>query len=431
MPSNNYIAVDLGATSGRLIVSHDNELTEIHRFKDYLKLKDNHYVWDIDFIFNNIIEGLKIAFSKYKDITSMSIDSWGVDYVLLNKDKVIKPVYSYRDSRVDKCVDKVHSIIPFKELYEITGSQFTKFNSIYQLKDDLDNHRLDNATDYLAIPEFLSYLLTGKKAKEYTMASTSGMLDLSNNEFSKEIITKLKFPKHLFPKLVKPGYVLGEFKKEIVDLVGGNTKVILCASHDTASAFEAVDVDKDTIILSSGTWSLIGVKIPKGNNSIKSYNSNFTNEGGVNYIRYLKNIMGMWIFNEVKRKTTYDFKDINDLVDKSTYEGYFNVNDSSLVAPLDMKEAILELLKDNPPKDDGDLFRSIYNSLSMSYLKASDELNDNLDNNYTKICVVGGGAKNTKLNEFIERITKRKVIAMPIEATAIGNIKVQKGVKLC
>ena len=429
MQSNNYLAIDLGASSGRLIVSNNEELVEVHRFADYLKNENGFLVWDIDFIYQNIIIGLKKAVSKYKNIQSLAIDSWGVDYVLLNNNQVIKPVYSYRDTRTNESSVAVHNIIPFIDLYKISGIQYSQFNSIYQLKSDLDHNRLNNVTDFLSIPEYLSYLLTGKKIKEYTMATTSGLIDLSNGEYSKDIINKLKLPNHLFPKVVKPPYLLGSLKEEIVKEIGTNINVIMCASHDTASAFEAVDVSDDTIILSSGTWSLIGVKLLQGNNSEDSYKSNFTNEGGVGYIRYLKNIMGMWILNEIRKITKHSFEEISQLVNVSNYPEIFDVNDLSLLSPQNMKDAVIKLLSNNPPKNDGDLYRSVYYSLAHSYLKACEQLENNLHKKYNNICIVGGGAKNMLLNKIIEEVTKRKVIALPIEATAIGNIKVQKLIK--
>mgnify|MGYP003319126910 CR=1 FL=1 len=316
---------------------------------------------------SNIILGIKKAFQKYKQIKSLSIDSWGVDYVLMNGDKPIKPFYAYRDARTKKPIEEVHKIISFKDLYKITGMQFAEFNSIYQLRDDFNKGRLDKATDFLHIPEYFSYLLTGKKIKEYTMASTTGMIDLKTKQFSKEIISKLGYKKSLFPNVVQPGFILGKLKPEIAKKVGGNLNVIMCASHDTGSAYEAIEVDAKTIILSSGTWSLFGVKISKGNNKEVSLKHNFTNEGGVNYIRYLKNIMGMWILNEVKKHHTYSFNEINELVEKSKYKYIFDVNDNNLLAPSNMIKAIRKLLKKNPPKTDGDLYRSIYYSLATCY----------------------------------------------------------------
>ena len=431
MKSNDkYLAVDLGASSGRVIVDDGNQLVEIHRFGDYLKVNnDQTYTWDIDFIYKNMLEGIRKALIKYHDIKSMAIDAWGVDYVLLNGDKRIEPVYSYRGSiRCDEGVKLVHDIIPFDQLYGITGIQFANFNTIYQLKWDLEHKRLESATDFLHIPEYLSYLLTGKKAKEYTMASTTGLLDLNTNDYSKEIVDKLNLPRNLFKDLVQPGYKLGDFKPEIQSLVGGNIPVIMTASHDTAAAFEAVDFDEHTVFISSGTWSLVGVKIPKGNNSLESLKCNFTNEGGLGYIRYLKNIMGMWIFNQLRKQTDYTYDEIDLMAEQSTCDEIFNPNDKSLLSPRDMKEALTTLMKYRP-LNDGDIFRALYRSLPVLYKQTADELERILGVKYNKLMIVGGGCKSPTFNKFISEMTGREVIAQPIEATALGNIKVQKGVK--
>lgn len=427
MKSGNYIAIDLGASSGRIIVEHNGELDEIYRFKDYLLKEKNSLVWDIPYIYKNILIGLRKAVEKYHDIESLAIDSWGVDYVLMNNDRVIYPAYSYRDERTTKSSVDVHQIISFNDLYKITGIQFVKFNTIYQLKDDLDSGRLETATDFLHIPEYFAYLLTGKKVKEYTMASTTGLLDLKTGEFSKEIIDKLNLPAKLFPsKLNKPGLFIGDLKEEVIRSVGRNIPVMLTATHDTACAYESVNVDNETVIISSGTWSLIGVKLPHGNNSIESLKSNFTNEGGINYIRYLKNIMGMWIFDEVRKFENYSFEEIDELARESKYDEIFDVNDPTLLAPKDMRDAINVLLKLNPPRNSGDMYRSIFRSIATCYLKAIENIEHNINKKLKKICIVGGGAKNKALNYFIEKITHRKVIPVPVEAASKGNIQLQK-----
>ena len=424
-----YLAIDLGATSGRHIVAYmengELQLKEIYRFLTGMKTSKDGLVWDIPQLLKDIKEGIKIAFSSYKNIESLSIDTWGVDYVLLNGNEDITPYYAYRNERLNNAVEEVHKIVPFKELYERTGIQFANFNTIYQLHDDLLKGRLDKATDYLMLPEYFSYRLTDKKAHEYTEESTGGYLNAKEGTFDKEILDKLGLPSRLFKDLKQPGYVLGELSEEVQKEVGGNTKVILCASHDTGSAFEAVDCPDDAIILSSGTWSLIGVKADKPNTSLDSYKSNFTNEGGVGYIRYLKNIMGMWLVNEVCRQKNLNVVEICQQLDNVTYNEIFDVNDASLQAPENMESAIKALLNNNPPKNDLELFASIYHSLAESYNKASKELEINTGKKYNYLYIVGGGAKNKYLNNLTEKYTGKKVVALPIEATAIGNIKVQ------
>lgn len=427
MPLNNYVAIDLGATSGRIIVSSDaKRLDEIYRFSGYLKNDNGVFTWDLDKIYENILIGLKKAVEKYQTIASIGIDSWGVDYVLLDKDTPILPAYSYRDSRTQKTMEEVHKIVPFNELYSVTGIQKNLVNTIYQFMDDQLKGRLSKATDFLFIPEYFTYLLTGKKVHEYTMATTTGLIDIKTGQYSETLINKLKFPKHLFKPVVKPGYIVGPLKEEVAKAIGSNAQVVLPSTHDTASAFGAIDVDLDSVIISSGTWSLVGVKLKEGNNSIRSLETNFANEGGKDFICYLRNIMGLWLYTEVKRKQNYGYDDISNLALASTYNEIFNVDDVSLLSPSDMKEAIIKLLPiNNPPKTDGDLYRSILRSLATSYKNVCNQLSDNLHQRYNRICIVGGGANNKALNQFTHEITNYQVIAIPMEATTVGNIKVQ------
>jgi len=428
-----YLAIDLGATSGRHIVAYEEngelQLKEVHRFLTGMQPSENGLVWDIPLLVQHIKDGIKKAFDQYKTIESISIDTWGVDYVLMNGDKEIPPFYAYRNERLNPAVDKVHNIVPFKDLYEHTGIQFANFNTIYQLYDDKCKGRLDNATDFLMLPCYFSYKLTGKKAHEYTNESTGGYLNAKTGKYDTEILNKLGLPSKLFNEIVQPGTVLGDLTSEVQKEVGGNAKVILCASHDTGSAFEAVECPKDAVIISSGTWSLIGVKADKPNTSLESYKANFTNEGGCGYIRLLKNIMGMWLVNEVCRQKGLNVVEICKQLDDVKYNELFDVNDSSLQAPDNMESAIKALLKHNPPKNDLELFASIYHSLAESYRKAIVELEAATGCKYNYVYIVGGGAKNNYLNKLTEKYTGRKVVALPIEATALGNIKVQQKVK--
>ena len=426
---NYFLAIDLGASSGRHIVAHKEgkeiKLDEIHRFKNGVKDSPDGLVWDLKMLLKEIKFGIKKAFKQYKSIESISIDTWGVDYVLMNGDKEITPIYAYRNERNIKASEELHKIVAFNELYQHTGIQFAAFNTIYQLFDDLKKGRLDKATDYLMLPSYFSYKLTGVKTHEYTNESTGALLDANSGQYDLEIIDKVGLPRKLFGEIKQPGYVIGDLLPEIQKEVGGNTKVILCASHDTGSAFEAVDVSSDSIILSSGTWSLLGIKSKKPIITKESFEANYTNEGGVGYIRFLKNIMGMWLANQAKDSTGLDYPYIDQNINKSSYDEVFNVNDPSLSAPKNMKEAILNLLKDNPPKNDVDLFASIYHSLAVMYKQSILELEDITKKKYKNIYILGGGAKNKFLNKLVELYTGKKVIALPIEATALGNIKVQ------
>ena len=423
-----YLAIDLGASSGRAIVGYKSKdgikCEEIHRFNNGMKDSPDGLVWDYDTIFEEIKIGIKKAFALY-DIVSISIDTWGVDYVLMNNDEVIRPFFAYRNERTASVIDEVHSIVPFDELYRRTGIQFASFNTIYQLYDDYKKGRLEKATDMLMVPQYFSYLLTGKKSYEYSECSTTGLINCFTKEFDKEILAKLHLNFLADKKIKQPGTILGELSEDIQKEVGGNALVVLCASHDTASAFESIDTPEDALLLSSGTWSLLGAKIKEPDTSEKSYQSNYTNEGGVNYIRYLKNIPGMWIPNSIFRKKNIPLARFDSYLYSASYNEVFDVNDPSLVAPKDMEEAVLKLLKHNPPTTDVSLLVSIYNSLAVCYKNNIEIIESNLNRKFNHLYIIGGGAKNAYLNDKVKELVDINVIPMPIEATSIGNIKMQ------
>jgi rhamnulokinase len=272
---------------------------------------------------------------------------------------------------------------------------------------------------------YFVYQITGVKTREHTIESPCSLLDPRTRHYAFDLLDRLNLDKKFFTRLIMPGQVAGELLPEIQKEVCGNAKVVLCASHDTASAFEAVDVDEESLILSSGTWSLLGIKLKDPIISKTSFEANYTNEGGVGYIRFLKNIMGMYLTNRVIEETGYTFDEIAEGLKKTSYNETFDVNDPSLNAPKEMKPAILNLLQKNPPKNDFDVFASIYHSMALCYKKSVEELQKITGKRYKKLYIVGGGAKNKYLNELVEKYTKLKVVAMPIEATSLGNIKVQ------
>lgn len=301
-----YLAIDIGASSGRHIVgwTEDGVLQtkEVYRFPNGVKKENGHLVWDVRKLFSNVVTGIMEAFREYPEIESLSIDTWGVDYVLLKGDEEIYPVYAYRDSRTEAVIPQVHEKVPFSELYRHTGCQFQPFNTIYQLYDEKVNGRLDGVTDMLMMPEFLMWKLCGVKAREYTNATTMGMVNAQTGEFDMEIVDMLGYPKHLVPKLSQPGTVLGMLRPEIAAAVGGNCKVVMCATHDTGSAVEGIPMEGNYPYISSGTWSLLGVKTPKPITDAGSEKANYSNEGGVGYNRYQKNIMGMWLVNQLQKE---------------------------------------------------------------------------------------------------------------------------------
>lgn len=421
MKNNYYLAIDIGASSGRHIIGYleDKKIVtkEIYRFNNGVKKENNHLVWDIENLVLEVKKGIDIAIQEYKEIVSLAVDTWGVDYVLLKNDVEVLPVYSYRDDRTEKIINEVHSIIPFSELYKNTGCQFQPFNTIYQLYEDNKNNRLNDVTDFLMIPEYLAYKLTGNKVKEFTNATTTGLISAKTLKFDIEIIEQLGLPKSLFKELSKPKTKVGTYK---------GINVILCATHDTASAVEGIMMPDEELYISSGTWSLLGVKTNKPITDENSMKANYSNEGGVDYNRYQKNIMGMWVVNELRKELCPE-KSFGDIVRESQNSNcneIVDINDESFLSPVSMKKAFTDKLN-NTHLIDSDLFKVAYLSLAESYKKAIEELEKNTNKKYKKLYIVGGGAKNEFLNNLTRQSTKKDVIALPIEATAIGNLKIQ------
>lgn len=421
-----YLAIDIGASSGRHIIGWREDgvirTKEVFRFPNGVKRENGHLVWDIEALYSSVLEGIKEAFKIYPKIESLSVDTWGVDYVLLDGNEEILPVYAYRDGRTGNVIPQLHEIIPFSELYSRVGCQFQPFNSIYQLYDDKLSGRLERATDMLMIPEYLMWRLCGVKAREYTNATTTGMV---NGEFDMEIVRRLGYPERLFPRLSQPKTYLGDLLPEIVAEVGGSCRVVLCATHDTASAVEGIPMEDNSPYISSGTWSLLGVKTAKPLTDKASEKANYSNEGGVGYNRYQKNIMGMWLVNELQSELCPDmpFSEIVKLAEESRCERIVDANAPELLAPESMKAEFDKL--SGGMEALGDYFCCAYKSLAESYRQAIAELEENTDQKYEKLYVVGGGAKNTFLNRLTEEATGKRVVALPIEATALGNLKIQ------
>ena len=421
-----YLAIDIGASSGRHIIGWREDgvirTKEVFRFPNGVKRENGHLVWDIEALYSSVLEGIKEAFKIYPKIESLSVDTWGVDYVLLDGNEEILPVYAYRDGRTGNVIPQLHEIIPFSELYSRVGCQFQPFNSIYQLYDDKLSGRLERATDMLMIPEYLMWRLCGVKAREYTNATTTGMV---NGEFDMEIVRRLGYPERLFPRLSQPKTYLGDLLPEIVAEVGGSCRVVLCATHDTASAVEGIPMEDNSPYISSGTWSLLGVKTAKPLTDKASEKANYSNEGGVGYNRYQKNIMGMWLVNELQSELCPDmpFSEIVKLAEGSRCGRIVDANAPELLAPESMKAEFDKL--SGGMEALGDYFCCAYKSLAESYRQAIAELEENTDQKYEKLYVVGGGAKNTFLNRLTEEATGKRVVALPIEATALGNLKIQ------
>ena len=419
------LAVDIGASSGRHIVGwlEDGKIQakEVYRFPNGVTEKDGHLTWDMEALLRHVQLGIAEAQKHFPAIDTLSIDTWGVDYVLLRGNEEVLPVYAYRDSRTTAVIPKVHETIPFSELYRRTGCQFQPFNSIYQLCADKEAGRLEGVTDLLMIPEYLLYKLCGVKAREFTNATTMGMVSAQTGEFDREIIDTLGYPQYLFPKLSQPGTVIGAYE---------GIKCILCATHDTGSAVEGISMEGNAPYISSGTWSLLGVKTPNPITDRASEKANYSNEGGVGYNRYQKNIMGMWLVNELRRDLCPEmaFPEIVKAAQESGCDLLVDANAPEFLAPRSMKAAF-DTAADGKLHTVGDYFRCAYRSLAVSYRDALDELEANTGCTYEKLYIVGGGAKNAFLNRLTEEATGKKVIALPIEATALGNLKIQMEVK--
>ncbi len=416
-----YLAIDIGASSGRHIIgwkeNGEIKTQEVFRFPNSMREQDGHLTWDLETLLTNIKDGINTAKIKFPKIESLSIDTWGVDYVLLKEDKEVLPCYAYRDSRTAEYIPAVHEIIPFSTLYSHTGCQFQPFNSIYQLYTDKVNDRLEDVTDFLMMPEYLLWKLTGIKVKEFTNATTTGLVNAKTGEYDTEIIKKLELPEKLFPKLTQAGTVIGQYE---------GIKVVLCATHDTASAVEGIPMTENNPYISSGTWSLLGVKTPKPITDIKSQEANYSNEGGLGYNRYQKNIMGMWLVNELQKELCrgLGFSGIVQAAQESKVDALVDANAPEFLAPSSMKE-VFDKATGGALVSIGDYFRCAYRSLALSYKVALEELEKNTGAHYQKLYIVGGGAKNQYLNTLTAEMTGKEVIALPIEATAIGNLKVQ------
>ena len=414
------LAIDVGASSGRHIVGwKENGLLltkEVYRFPNAMKKCGGHLVWDVQSLLGEIKTGIGIAKERFGRIASLSVDTWGVDYVLLRGDAEAASCYAYRDERNIAAAKAVHEVIPFEELYSRTGSQFQPFNSIYQLYADKLSGRLTGVTDFLMMPEYLLWKLCGRRVKEYTVATTTGLINAKTGRFDGEIIKELGLPGQLFRETAEPGTAIGEYD---------GIKVVLCATHDTASAVEGIPMPDDSIYLSSGTWSLLGVKLPAPLADKNSRESNFTNEGGVGYIRYLKNIMGMWIIQRLREQMGgIDFSKMAELASESGCDLVFDVDDPRFSNPQDMRAETLAALG-GAAVSDGDLISSVYHSLAFNYGRTVRQLERNTGKSWDRIYIAGGGAKNNYLNGLTERYTGKKVIALPIEATALGNLKIQ------
>ena len=434
-----YLAVDIGASSGRHMLASMKDgkmqLEEVYRFPNGMDDKNGTLCWDVDRLFTEIKNGLKKCKEIGKIPVSMAIDTWGVDYVLLDKDdRILGDTVGYRDSRTEGMDEKVYEVIPQDELYARTGIQKQIFNTVYQLMAVKESHPeyLEQAENILMIPDYFHFLLTGVKKNEYTNATTGQLVSPKTNDWDYELIEMLGYNPKMFRPVSMPGTVVGEFTEEVQKEVGFNCTVVLPATHDTGSAVLVVPTnDDDAVYISSGTWSLMGIERKEADCSMESMKANFTNEGGYDHrFRYLKNIMGLWMIQSVKKEFTEDlsFAQICEMASKETIPSIVDCNDDCFLAPKSMIQAVQDFCSrtgQQVPETVGEISSVIYNSLAKCYGDTVQEIEEITGKKYSTIYVVGGGSNAGYLNELTAKYTGKKVSAGPSEATAIGNVIVQ------
>lgn len=441
-----YLAVDIGASSGRHILGHMEDgmllLEEIYRFENGMDNRDGKRLWNTKRLFEEIVNGMKRCSELGKIPVSMSIDTWAVDYVLLDgQDRVLGDTYGYRDGRTAGMDEEVYRIIPERELYRRTGIQKQIFNTIYQLMavKQQTPELLEQAKTFLMLPDYFQFLLTGNKVSEYTNGTSTQLVSPENKQWDKELICRLGYPGEMFLPLSMPGTLVGELTREIQEQVGFSCEVVLCASHDTASAVMAMPVsgeengtDGQSCYISSGTWSLMGTENMEAICTEESQEGNFTNEGGYEYrFRYLKNIMGLWMIQSVRHEQNdaYSFAQLCDMaVENKDFPSRVEVNDNAFLAPDSMTEAVREYCQktgQKVPETVGETAAVIYQSLALCYGETVKELEKNTKKECSRIHVIGGGSNAAYLNQLTADATGKTVYAGPGEATAIGNLMAQ------
>ena len=438
--SKYYAAVDMGASSGRLMVGWTEngkmQLEEIHRFENGMVKKDDELCWEFDRIFREIVTGLKKCKELGKIPVSLGVDTWGVDFVLLDKDGgVLGNTVGYRDHRTDGLDEEVYKIISQNDLYARTGIQKAIYNTIYQLMAVKKKYPqyMEQADSLLFVPDYFHYLLCGKKVNEYTEATTSQLINAQTNDWDYELMDMLGYKKAMFNELVMPGTSLGNLRPELAEEIGYDLEIVVPCTHDTGSAVLAVPAnDDDFVYISSGTWSLMGVEMARPDCSQQSCDLNFTNEGGYNHrFRHLKNIMGLWMIQSVRHeyRDKYGFAEICEMAEEAKdFPSRVDANDNCFLSPDNMTQAVKDYCKNSGqqvPETLGEIATVIYTSLAECYARTVKELEETTGRTYSRIHVVGGGSNAGYLNELTAKATGKEVHAGPGEATAIGNITAQ------
>ncbi len=436
---NRYLAVDMGASTVRMILGWvENgtiQLQEVYRAPNNQEVRNGHLCWKPEEWFNGIVEGLKKCKELNMIPTSMGIDTWGVDYVLLDEnDKLLGDAVAYRDSRTEGMDAILEERLPFEKHYAISGIAKQPYNTVYQLMAQFREHpEHADAKAFLMTPSYLNFLLTGVKRNEYTLCSTTGLLDAATGEWSREILEAAEIPAHLFEEQpCKPGTAVGNLRPELVEELGFDVTVIAPATHDTGSAFVAVPArDENAVYLSSGTWSLLGLENDVPLTTADAMGTGFTNEGGYNgKIRYLKNIMGLWILQSIHKELDglYGFGQMAQMAESADgYPGRIDVNDNRFLAPKEMLWEISSALKENGFANPTltELLSCVNHSLADCYAKAISDLEKMVGRKFTSVNIVGGGCQNEYLNQLTAKATGLPVYAGPTEGTALGNLVVQ------
>lgn len=432
-----HLAIDIGASSGRHILGWvENGIIkdqEVYRFSNGLDDIDGTLCWDTDRLFNEIKAGIKKCAEIGKIPATMSIDTWGVDFVLIDSDgNMVGKSVGYRDSRTEGYVEKVFDTVSKRKLYDITGIKSGMINTLFQLVSLKDSHpeELEKATDFLMIPDYFVYLLTGNKFNEYTNASTTELLDVKTNDWSYELLDKLGIKTSLFRPVSMPGTKAGRLRPEIVEEIGFDLEVVLGPSHDTAAAVMAVPSNEENVMyISSGTWSLMGIESMVPQLSDACMEQGFTNEGGFDHrYRVLKNIMGLWMIQNTKKELNdkYSFAELCDMAaENGQFKSLVNALDDRFLAPVSMIgeiKAYCAETNQDIPNTPGEIAAVIYNSLAKCYAECADQIEAFTGKKYDAINIIGGGSNADYLNRITCKVSGRKVLAGPGEATAIGNL---------
>ncbi len=434
-----YLAVDLGAESGRVVLGRfDGErmsIEEVYRFSNTpVRLSDGLH-WDVLRIFSEVKDGLARAVLE-EEIEGVGVDSWGVDFGLLDRDgALISNPYHHRDARTEGMIEEAFGLMPKEEIYDITGIQFLPINTLYQLLAMRGSSLLEAADTMLLIPDLINYWLTGEKACEYTNATTTQLLDLETGGWSVAIFEGMGLPSRMLSPVIGPATELGPLHPEVAEEVGAGPPVFAVASHDTASAVVAVPAEgKDFAYISSGTWSLVGVELSGPVVTEEGMRANFTNEGGFGgKTRLLKNVMGLWLLQECRRQWAregreYSYEELARLAADAASGPLVDPDHPAFLAPGDMVSRIrsfCEETRQRPPEEPAAVARCVFESLALKYRHAIEQAESLTGRAIGTINVVGGGSQNDLLCQLTTDATRRPVLAGPVEATALGNLMVQ------